>query len=64
MKLMDLYRAIVHDEKTPPKGVITSEVSAALQEHEVAVARLNKVACDILQGEDCHCCDMNKGTQH
>lgn len=62
MSLKSLYKAIVHDTPEPPRGVIASQVSAAYQEHEWAIARFNRLACDIEHGEDCHCCEHRKGT--
>lgn len=56
MGLTALFRAIVHNEKQPPKGVLTSQVSAAMQQHECAIARLNRIACDHLHGNACQCC--------
>lgn len=42
-------------EKLPVVDPITAEVSKAKQEHEIAVARLNTVLCETLDGKDCPC---------
>lgn len=64
MTLMQLYDAVVRNKKNPPQGEITSAVSQALQDHECAVARLNRVACDVLHGANCHCCENPVGMVH
>lgn len=58
MSLARIWRAVIQDERDPPQGEITAEVSQAVQGHEVAVARFNKAACGFLDGDDCHCYEL------